>query len=447
MAAKVSKEDTTRKYGDRWIWGIYITLVIFSIIESYSAASREVAKLGVYMPVIKQCAILGVGALIMWALSRFDYNRPLVMVTIIHALAVVTVVSLVYVMFFGQDINGAQRSIQLPGFTFQPSELAKLSIVTALAFIYSRNQRNMDVSWLGIIESVVVIAIFAGFLIQSGLTNTLLVMCISATMMLIGGTQWKKIFILLIMFAVIALVALGVKSHNEEKDQVLSNAVAQTEMVVADSVALGGNGDDGKSGLRREGTWQSRINAWLDRDNLVYKEITNKNQQEMFSRIAQAHGGWIGVGIGNSRECSRLPLAFSDYIFSIIVEELGLVGGIILMLIYLSLLGRALKIVRLKSHRTLPSLLLIGLACMIVFQALFHMAINTGVFPVSGQPLPLISMGGTSILVTSMAFGIMLSVSRTLVNNDSKVKSKAQIEREEQSARERVKKSLENEWK
>ena len=136
--------------------------------------------------------------------------------------------------------------------------------------------------------------------------------------------------------------------------------------------------------------------------------------------MAQAHGGLLGVGIGKSRECSRLPLAFSDYIYSIIVEELGFfIGGLFVMLLYLSLLGRAAMIVR-RSKRVLPSLLVIGMASFITFQALFHMAINVGVFPVSGQPLPLISKGGTSILVISIAFGVMLSVSRTIANYGNK---------------------------
>ncbi len=135
--------------------------------------------------------------------------------------------------------------------------------------------------------------------------------------------------------------------------------------------------------------------------------------------MAQAHGGITGVGIGNSRECSRLPLAFSDYIFSIIIEEIGVIGGVFLLILYLWLLSRAAMIAR-RCHRVLPALLIIGMASMITFQALFHMAINTGVFPVSGQPLPLISKGGTSILVTSVAFGVMLSVSRTISNITNK---------------------------
>ena len=156
------------------------------------------------------------------------------------------------------------------------------------------------------------------------------------------------------------------------------------------------------------------------------KEIISSNRQEMYSYMAQAHGGVTGVLPGNSRETSRLPLAFSDYIYAIVVEDWGLVGGIGLLILYLALLGRAGSIAS-RCSRAFPALLVMGMAVMIVLQALFHMAIVTGVFPVSGQPLPLISKGGSSIIVTSIAFGIMLSVSRWAVQSDKPKEVKAEL--------------------
>jgi cell division protein FtsW len=255
------------------------------------------------------------------------------------------------------------------------------------------------------------------------LTNTLLLISISGSMLLIGGARFKKIGILMVFFGVMLGFFYIIKSNNEKKDEVLSewkveapaNGDAVDDMVTVSTAQQG----TAKSGFGRQSTWVKRIKEWMNRDSLVYRPITTKNQQEMFSRMAQAHGGLLGVGVGKSRECSRLPLAFSDYIYSIIVEETGLVGGIFVLLLYLSLLGRAAMIVR-RSKRVLPSLLVIGMASFITFQALFHMAINVGVFPVSGQPLPLISKGGTSIIVISIAFGVMLSVSRTIANYGNK---------------------------
>ena len=164
----------------------------------------------------------------------------------------------------------------------------------------------------------------------------------------------------------------------------------------------------------------SRIKRWLGIGDSLPKyqqKITASNRQEMYSYMAQANGSWHGVLPGNSRETARLPLAFSDYIYAIIVEDWGFLGGFLLLALYLCLLGRA-GVIAAKCRSAFPALLILGMAVMVVLQALFHMAIVTGLAPVSGQPLPLISKGGSSILVTSVAFGIMLSVSRTAAYKD-----------------------------
>jgi cell division protein FtsW len=414
--------ELSQKYGDPWIWGIYIMLLLISIVESYSASSREIATQGIYMPVIKQCAFLGLGLACVILLQRVDYNKPRFLYAMVPGLAVFTVFSLVYVMLFGETINGARRAMTLiPHFlTLQPAELAKLSIVTLLSYIFAKTQKNHDISNTGLIVAAVAVGVYGALMIKSGLTNTLLLIAISGSMLLIGGAKLKKIGILMIVFGIMFGFFVIIKHNNEKKDEVLNEMqVASTDNgLLIDEQPAGDGATQEEFG--RSSTWSSRVREWMNRDSLVYRPITTKNQQEMFSRMAQAHGGLLGVGIGKSRECSRLPLAFSDYIYSIIVEELGFfIGGLFVMLLYLSLLGRAAMIVR-RSKRVLPSLLVIGMASFITFQALFHMAINVGVFPVSGQPLPLISKGGTSILVISIAFGVMLSVSRTIANYGNK---------------------------
>ncbi len=414
--------ELSQKYGDPWIWGIYIMLLLISIVESYSASSREIATQGIYMPVIKQCAFLGLGLACVILLQRVDYNKPRFLYAMVPGLAVFTVFCLVYVMLFGETINGARRAMTLiPHFlTLQPAELAKLSIVTLLSYIFAKTQKNHDISNTGLIVAAVAVGVYGALMIKSGLTNTLLLIAISGSMLLIGGAKLKKIGILMIVFGIMFGFFVIIKHNNEKKDEVLNEMqVASTDNgLLIDEQPAGDGATQEEFG--RSSTWSSRVREWMNRDSLVYRPITTKNQQEMFSRMAQAHGGLLGVGIGKSRECSRLPLAFSDYIYSIIVEELGFfIGGLFVMLLYLSLLGRAAMIVR-RSKRVLPSLLVIGMASFITFQALFHMAINVGVFPVSGQPLPLISKGGTSILVISIAFGVMLSVSRTIANYGNK---------------------------
>ena len=413
--------EISQKYGDPWIWGIYLMLLIISIVESYSASSREIAAQGIYMPIVKQCIFLGAGALCVVLLQRVDYNKPKFLYAMIPGLAVITVVSLIYVMFFGEIINGARRSMTLiPGLvTLQPAELAKLSIVTMLSYIFAKSQKNKDISNNGLIGAAAVVALYGGLMIRSGLTNTLLLIAISGSMLLIGGAQFKKIGYLMAFFVVMLGIFFIIKQNNDKKQETFSEMQANNDVAGKVVEVIPNDDADEKKDVARSSTWISRLSEWWHSDSLVYRDMTAKNQQEMFSRMAQAHGGVIGKGVGKSRECSRLPLAFSDYIFSIIIEELGMVGGVFVLLLYLSLLGRAAMIVR-RSKRVLPSLLVIGMASFITFQALFHMAINVGVFPVSGQPLPLISKGGTSILVISIAFGVMLSVSRTIANYDNK---------------------------
>ena len=419
MSEKAKRyEEMSRKYGDPWIWGIYFTLIFLSIIESYSASSREVATAGVYMPIIKQVVFLAIGGLLLYLIYRVDYNNKTLLAIMIPGLGLATLLCLVYVRLFGEVVNGAQRAITLPGFTIQPAELAKLSIVTLLAYILARNQKNKDVKTTGMVEAASVVAVFGFLLLQSGLTNTLLLMCISGSMMLIGGARLKRIGYVLVAYAVLFGVFWVIKNHNDNQEATLNGPGATSELIVQEGDTLGTTGGD-KPVVNRQSTWKNRILDWWHSDSLVYKPITSKNTQEMISRMAQAHGGITGVGLGNSRECSRLPLAFSDYIYSIIVEEMGLIGGVCVLILYLWLLARAAMIAR-RCRRVLPALLIIGMASMVAFQALFHMAINVGVFPVSGQPLPLISKGGTSIIVTSVAFAIMLSISRTIANQNSK---------------------------
>jgi len=414
--------EISQKYGDPWIWGIYIMLLIISIVESYSASSREIASQGIYMPIFKQCFFLAVGAVSVVLLQRVDYNKPAFLYAMIPGLAVITVFCLIYVMFFGEIINGARRAMTiLPGVTLQPAELAKLSIVTILSYIFAKSQKNQDISTNGLIGAAVVVALYGGLMIRSGLTNTLLLIAISGSMLLIGGAKFKKIGILMLFFGIMFGFFVIIKSSNDKKEEMFKDSQKEMQYTATNDSLQEDmpSGMDARQEVARSGTWRKRVNEWLNSDSLVHKPITAKNQQEMFSRMAQANGGIIRFGVGKSRECSRLPLAFSDYIFSIIVEEWGFVGGIFVLLLYLSLLGRAAMIVR-RSKRVLPSLLVIGMASFITFQALFHMAINVGVFPVSGQPLPLISKGGTSILVISIAFGVMLSVSRTIANYGNK---------------------------
>ena len=373
--------------GDKHLWGIYILLVIISVVELYSASSREVnsAGMGVYGTIIRHGAMLLAGFGIICILQRTHY-RVIWRWTPVFALA--SVAMMVYTMFFGEEINGARRSFSLVFFSIQPAEFLKMSAAAMVAYIMSRYQlKGGGVESWAVGVTAALIMLFGGLLVPQGLTNTILLMCISFSMMIVSGIGIRRLLIVLGVYVAI----FG----------------AYVVFVAA--------GDTGS----RAGTWVERLHTYGDSIPKYEQPITSENRQEMLGYIAQAHGGVTGVMPGNSRETSRLPLAFTDYIYSIVVEELGLIGGVAVLLLYLWLLGRASRIAS-RCSRAFPALLVIGMALTIVLQALFHICIVTGVIPVSGQPLPLISKGGSSIFVTSIAFGVMLSVSRFAVRTGSK---------------------------
>ncbi len=411
-AATATSAIPYKRHGDKSIWGIFITLCLISVIELYSASSREVASAGVYGPILRHCIMLAVGVAIVWTLEKVHYKWFFGLTWI---LAGVSLLAMIYVSAFGEIVNGARRSVSLFGITIQPSEFIKMSAVLVVARIMARSQKkSIGVENSGIIWSALWVLAFGAVLFKQGLTNTILLMMISGAMMVLGGTEWKKLLVVGCVYSVIALGAFMLKDVFSDKDRPETPAVTAVTNAPEDVAN------------QRHHTWEARVNRYFSSTPKYEEPITATNRQEQYSYMAQANGGLIGVFPGNSRETARLPLAFSDYIFAIILEDLGFIGGFFLLLLYLALLARAGVIAR-KCHRAFPVLLVIGMAVMIVLQALFHMAITTGAFPVSGQPLPLISKGGTSILVTSIAFGAMLSVSRTAVQNGSKQAVKEEL--------------------
>lgn len=392
-------ETKLRPKADRYIIGFYVMLCIISVVELYSASSREVTSANIFGPLVRQIMMLVMGIVICIGVSRLKLTA---IIRLTPAFVIMSVLMMVYVMFAGDVINGARRSFSLPGFSVQPAELLKISSVLIVAYIMSRNQEAGGVKTNGVVKCALIVAAFGGMLISQGLTNTLLLMIISCSMMLIGGIQWKKFGLVLVFYMLIGGAGLYYKIEKGSKSANENTEILET-----------GKDSSGQSAtINRTNTWLSRMERYGNDSIPKWEQkIVAENRQEMYSYMAQANGGVFGVMPGNSRETARLPLAFSDYIFAIVVEDLGLIGGLFLLVIYLSLLGRAGTIAA-RCDRAFPAMLVMGMAVMIVFQALFHMAITTGVFPVSGQPLPMISQGGTSMLVTSLAFGIMLSISR-----------------------------------
>ncbi|MBD5303798.1 MAG: FtsW/RodA/SpoVE family cell cycle protein [Bacteroides sp.] len=391
---------------DPWLWGTYLFLILISIVELFSASSTEVTASNVYSPLIRHGIFLGLGFLIVIGLQRTHY---IWVGKTAWGFAIISLILLVASTLVGVEINGAQRALRFGGLTIQPAEMAKLAVVLLLAKILSRNQTPGGVTTKGILLSATVVGVFAVLLYKDGLTNTILMMGVSLCMFIIGGIPMRKFFMIIGVYAILGAGVLGLRHLGHSSADAEFDSIS-SETVTTASFAGGLN----SRGETRDG----RMKRWL-KGVSPEDPIDDMNRQVIFSKFAQANGGLTGQGPGNSRESSRLPLAFSDYIFSIIIEDTGFIGGAALLVLFLSLVARAGRVAY-RCSRAFPAFLIMGCAVMIVFQALVHMAIVTGLFPVSGQPLPFISKGGTSILIMSAAIGMMMSVSRYAVTSGNK---------------------------
>ena len=358
--------------GDRWIWLIVVLLSLVSLLSVYSAIGTLAYKRGVGVESIlmKHLAMIVGGLMLMYISHKLDYRYYS---GISKLLMYITIPLLLYTLFFGSNINNASRWIAIPGtgLGFQTSDLAKLALITYLARTLSRKQENIkDVkqSFLPIMGSVCVVFILIAL---ANLSTALMLFGVSILLLIIGRISIKQIAVVCGVGAVLlaCVIFLGPRRH----------------------------------------TYTSRIQTFLHPE----KADPDKSFQADHARIAIASGGWFGKGPGKSSEVNYLPEAYSDEIYAIIVEEYGLVGGIALIGIYLFLLYRCIKIVT-KAPKAFGALLAAGLSFSLTIQAFANMAVAVHLGPVTGVPLPFVSMGGTSMLFTSIAFGIILSVSRDI---------------------------------
>lgn len=405
------KKSLAVKRTDYYLWGSYFLLITVAIIELFSA-SIQVARLdNVFYPLIHHGQFLALGLVIMLIMQWMHYR---VIYKLIPVYVLVTGALMVGVLFSGAaEINSAKRAIVIAGTQVLPADLFKLAVALGLVVILSSSQLKgkNDISWTGFWVAMIFLGGCTSLLFAHGLSNAIIVMAIGGSMFLVGGVGFKKLLLAIALIAVCGGSAYYYKTHQKVDPTVTAIQQRRAELNYENADSIAGSG----RGL----TWNKRTSDHF-RPNKHLELLTPEHAQENYSYMAQAHGGFTGVGIGRSRENARLPLAYSDYIYAIIIEELGAVIAIGILLVYLLLLGRAARLT-MSFKQTMPGLMVMGCAFVIVFQALYHMAIVTGVFPVSGQPLPLISKGGASVLATSMAFGVMLSAARHAVRNTDTV--------------------------
>ncbi len=392
--------------GDKVIWMIFFFLCMISIIEVYSASSSLTYQSGNYMaPVIKHIFILCLGVFAMICILKvkckyFKIATPFVL--IIAALLLVTV------LLTGQSTNGASRWFSLAGIQFQPSEFAKGAVVLGVAQILSamQTEKGADKKAFKYIFFTSI-----GFIVLIGLENlsTALLLCITIfCMMFIGrvsGKQLGKILGVAVMTVafVLATVMLVGKDESPSPENTLTEQVSaeREKPGVIDKI------------FHRADTWKSRIDKFLNNKAVAPEDVDlDKDAQVAHANIAIASSNVIGKGPGNSVERDFLSQAFSDFIYAIIIEETGIEGAFFVVFLYIILLYRAGSIAN-RCENNFPAFLCMGLAILLVTQALFNMLVAVGLAPVTGQPLPLISRGGTSTVINCLYIGIILSISRT----------------------------------
>lgn len=359
--------------GDKALWGVVVMLACISVLAVYSATRslewRLDQKSGHYL--FKQITELGLGFVIIFIVHRMNYAKFAKWSRILFYLSIPL---LLYTLFFGTTLNEGARWIKIPGTgkTIQSSDLAKLSIFLFLSLLLSRKQRVIKDFKKGFLPVLAPVLIICALIAPANLSTALLLGVTCSILFFIGRVDLKHIG-LLVLSGVVIVAAIFAYSK--------------------------------ATGTGRAATWEKRIT------NFQGGGDEDDNFQTTQASIAIANGKIIGKGPGNSEAKDLLPHPYSDFIFAIIVEEYGLIGGVILIGLYLMFLWRSIVIFK-RCPYAFGAFLAIGLSFTLVFQAFVNMAVNVHLLPVTGLTLPMVSMGGSSIWFTSIAIGLILSVSR-----------------------------------
>jgi cell division protein FtsW len=367
--------------GDRVIWIVVAILSIFSILAVYSSTGTLAYKYqsgNTEYYLIKHFGILILGLVLMVLAHMVPYKYY---ARISQVAIWVSVPLLLYTLLFGTNLNEASRWYTLPliNITFQPSDLAKLALIIYVARLLSKKQEDIRDFKKGFMAILIPILVITLLILPSNFSTAAMIFATCFVLMFVGRVRFK--FLLLFM---------------------LTGAVSFALLI-----------------LINFNSPKLRLETWINRVENFTNEDSEANYQVEQAKIAIANGGIFGKMPGNSVQKNFLPHPYSDFIFAIIIEEFGLIGGTTVVLLYLILFFRAIKIV-IKSPRNFAAFLTFGVAFSLVFQAMTNMMVAVNLLPVTGQTLPLISMGGTSIWFTSIAIGIILSVSREIEELNAK---------------------------
>lgn len=390
--------------GDKVIWMVFFFLCMISIIEVFSASSGLTYKSNDYITPIAKHGSTMIAGLIMAIIVTNIPCRFFKLFT--PAMLLFSLVTLVCVLFIGENVNGANRTL----FGFQPSEIAKGSMILAEAQILSTLQTDNGADRMAFKYIMVLTGIFCFLIGIENLSTAILLFGVVYFMMIIGRVPVKQLAWLtaigggiVVLFVSLVLI-LGGDVEKEENSALHKEdkiEVKQTEKSAVDKV------------FHRFSTWKKRIYKFSNDENIPPSKFDlDADAQVGHANIAIVSSNIKGVGPGNSVERDFLSQAFSDFIYAIIIEEMGIGGAIFVAFLYVILLFHTASIAN-RCENSFPALLAIGLALLLVTQAIFNMLVAVGLAPVTGQPLPLVSKGGTSTIINCIYIGAILSISRT----------------------------------
>lgn len=386
--------------GDKVIWALVVLLVLVSLLVVYSATGSLAYKMykgNTEIYLFKQVAFIVLGIVMIYFAHRVNYT---IWSKVAWMLFLISIPLLIYTLFFGVRMNEGSRWIRLPiiNMTLQTSDLAKLALFMYLARLISKKQNVIKDFRQGYLSLIIPVIVICGLIAPANLSTALLLGASCMLLLFIGRARTKHLLLTIAVASipVILLISAAIFRHQSGDEDIIQKS---------------------------SGGLFTRVDTWINRvEGFIYgskQSIDDDAYQVIQAKIAIAKGGMVGVGPGNSTQRNFLPQAYNDFIYPIIIEEYGLMGGAFIVFIYLVFLYRSIRIFK-RCPYAFGAFLALGLSFTLVIQAVANMAVSVNLFPVTGVTLPLISMGGSSFLFTCLSIGIILSVARNVEQLEGK---------------------------
>lgn len=418
--------------GDKVIWSLVLLLGIISLVVVYSAASALVVRNydgDTGRMLMKHAGTLFLGYLMMFIAYKIDYRYYS---TIFKFVLWLCIPLLLYTLLFGNNLNQASRTINVFGFSFQPSEWAKIALITYTAReLVVLGDQIHDLKTV-LTKIAAPILIITGLIFTENLSTALILLTACFVLLIVGRVKFMHI----LAIGGIGIVLLGCYIAFDSAKTAVSNNKAERQM--AELV-----GEEGASQIEftrkksRVQTWINRIDTMFENDDEKVDQFDDHHYQQTYAKIAVASSSFFGKGPGKSEQRNFLPHPYSDFIFAIIVEEYGILGAIIVILIYIIIFTRVMRIMN-RQPLTFGAYMSFGLCFLMILQAMINMGVSIGLLPVTGQPLPFISMGGTSIMATGFMLGMILSVTKSIEKEENEAVENTEIVTENTDTNERA---------